>query len=188
LALPYKPKPAFQNRGRIIKEEPFKVNNKITAKEVRVVGDSIESGVYSLEKALEIAENEGLDLVEISPSAVPPVCKVVDYSKFKYELKKKQKELKSKTAKVEIKEIRFGPNTDEHDYQFKLKHALNFLKEGNKVKAYVNFFGRTIMFQARGIEMLNRFAKELEEVAIVEAAPKLEGKRMFLHLAPKGKK
>lgn len=188
MALINKPRPAYQNRGRIIKEEPFKVNEKITAKEVRVVGEGLEGGVYSLEKAIEIAENAGLDLVEISPSAVPPVCKVVDYSKFKYELKKKQKELKAKTAKVEIKEIRFGPNTDEHDYQFKLKHAFNFLKDGNKVKAYVNFYGRTIMFQDRGIEMLKRFAKELEEVAVVESAPKLEGKRMFLHLAPKGKK
>lgn len=189
MATPFTPNsgPPYGRRP-MKKEEPYKINQLILAKEVRVVGDGVEPAVLPLQKAIELAESMGLDLIEISPTAVPPVCKVADYSKFKYEMKKKQKELKAKTHKVEIKEIRFGPNTDEHDFQFKLKHAHNFLSNGDKVKAYVNFFGRTIMFKERGVEMLNRFAKELEEVGVVESAPKLEGKRMFLHLAPKGKK
>jgi translation initiation factor IF-3 len=132
-----------------------------------------------------MAEEQGLDLVEIAPNADPPVCKIIDYSKFKYDQKKKQKELKAKAHKVVIKEIRFGPNTDDHDYDFKLKHAINFLKEGAKVKAYVHFAGRTIVFKERGEIILLKFAQALEELAKVEEMPKLEGKRMFMMLSPK---
>jgi translation initiation factor IF-3 len=166
-------------------EEPYKVNEKIRVPKVRLVGENIEVGVYSLTEALQIAKGVGLDLVEISPNADPPVCKVIDYSKFKYEQKKKQKELKSKAHKVVVKEIRFGPNTDEHDYNFKLKHAQNFLKEGAKVKAYVHFVGRSIVYKERGELLLLKFAQNLEEVARVEDMPKLEGKRMILILTPK---
>jgi translation initiation factor IF-3 len=134
-----------------------------------------------------MAQAQALDLVEISDKATPPVCKIIDYSKFKYEQKKKQKEIKANAQKVVVKEIRFGPNTDDHDFEFKLKHAINFLKEGNKVKAYVQFVGRTIVFKERGEALLLRFAQGIEEVGRVEQLPKLEGKRMFLLLAPKGK-
>lgn len=167
------------------REEPYKVNEKIRAQKVRLVGENIEVGVYGINDALDIAKKAGLDLVEISPSADPPVCKVIDYSKFKYEQKKKQKELKSKAHKVVVKEIRFGPNTDEHDYNFKLKHAINFLKEGAKVKAYVHFVGRSIVYKERGEMLLLKFAQNLEEFARVEDLPKLEGKRMILILTPK---
>jgi translation initiation factor IF-3 len=170
-------------RGRA--EEPYKVNERIRAQKVRLVGENVEQGVYDLRAALDIAKQQELDLVEISPNAEPPVCKVIDYSKFKYEQKKKQKELKSKAHKVVIKEIRFGPNTDDHDFEFKLKHATNFLKEGAKVKAYVHFVGRTIVYKERGEILLLKFAQALEEVAKVEDMPRLEGKRMFLILAPK---
>lgn len=173
----------YPPRGRV--EEPYKVNGKITAREVRVVGDNVTVGVYPISEALKIAENQGLDLVEISPKAEPPVCKVIDYSKFKYDQKKKQKEIKAKSSKTVIKEIRFGPNTDEHDFNFKLKHAENFLKDGAKVKAYVQFRGRAIVFKERGEILLLKFAQALEEYAKVEQLPKLEGKRMFLFLAPK---
>ena len=138
--------------------------------------------------ALEIAEEEGLDLVEVSAKADPPVCRVIDYSKFKYEYKKKQKEIKSKAHKTVVKEIRFGPNTDDHDFNFKLKHAINFLKDGAKVRAYVHFVGRTIVFKERGEILLLRFAQELEEYGKVELMPKLEGKRMFLIVSPKSNK
>jgi len=144
--------------------------------------------VYPLSRAIELAEGQGLDLVEISPKADPPVCKVVDYSKFKYEQKKKQKEIKAKAHKTVLKEIRFGPNTDDHDFNFKLKHAINFLGDGAKVKAYVHFYGRTIVFKERGEILLLRFAQALEEYAKVEQLPKLEGKRMFLMLSPKALK
>ena len=144
--------------------------------------------VYQLDKALELAKEQGLDLVEISPKAVPPVCKIIDYSKFKYEQKKKQKEMKAKAHKTVLKEIRFGPNTDDHDFNFKLKHAINFLEEGNKVKAYVHFVGRTIVFKERGEILLLKFAQALEVHAKVEQLPKLEGKRMFLMLSPKAQK
>lgn len=166
-------------------EEPYKVNERIRAQKVRLVGENIEVGVYSLNDALDIAKKVGLDLVEISPNADPPVCKVIDYSKFKYEQKKKQKELKSKAHKVVVKEIRFSPNTDEHDYNFKLKHAINFLKEGAKVKAYVHFVGRSIVYKERGELLLLKFAQNLEDLARVEDLPKLEGKRMILILTPK---
>jgi translation initiation factor IF-3 len=149
------------------------------------VGENIQVGVYPLNEALEISKSQGLDLVEISPNADPPVCKVIDYSKFKYEQKKKEKELKSKAHKVVIKEIRFSPNTDDHDFNFKLKHAQNFLKEGAKVKAYVHFVGRSIVYKERGELLLLKFAQNLEELAKVEEMPKLEGKRMFLILTPK---
>ncbi|WP_343031464.1 translation initiation factor IF-3 [Xanthovirga aplysinae] len=161
------------------------MNRKITASEVRLVGDNVEVGIYRLDNALKIAQEQNLDLVEISPKADPPVCKVIDYSKFKYEQKKKQKEIKAKAQKTVIKEIRFGPNTDDHDFNFKLKHAQNFLKDGSKVKAYVHFVGRTIVFKERGEILLLKFAQALEEYAKVEQLPKLEGKRMFLFLAPK---
>ena len=154
---------------------------------MRVVGDDVESDVYAIEDALKLAEDRELDLVEISPKADPPVCKIVDYKKFLYMQKKKQKELKAKQSKVVIKEIRFGPNTDDHDFQFKLKHAQKFLEEGSKVKAYVFFKGRTIVFKERGEILLLKFATELEEVGIVEQMPKLEGKRMTMMINPKKK-
>ncbi|GAB3181635.1 translation initiation factor IF-3 [Telluribacter humicola] len=165
-------------------EEPYRINERITARQVRLVGDNVEQGVFDINKARSIAEAQNLDLVEIAPTASPPVCKVTDYSKFKYEQKKKQKEIKAKAQKVVIKEIRFGPNTDDHDFEFKLKHAINFLKEGSKVKAYVHFVGRTIVFKERGENLLNRFSAELTEYGKVEMEPKLEGKRMTVILAP----
>lgn len=152
---------------------------------MRVVGENVQTGVYDIQEALKIAEEQGLDLVEISPTADPPVCKVTDYSKFKYEQKKKQKEIKAKAQKTVLKEIRFGPNTDDHDFDFKLKHAINFLKEGAKVKAYVQFVGRTIVFKERGEILLLKFAQALEDVAKVDNLPQLEGKRMTLMLSPK---
>jgi translation initiation factor IF-3 len=156
--------------------------------EVRLVGENIEQGVYPFSKAIELAEAQSLDLVEISPNAVPPVCKVIDYAKFKYDQKKKQKEIKANATKTVIKEIRFGPNTDEHDFNFKLKHAVNFLKEGAKVKAYVHFVGRTIVFKERGEMLLLNFAKGLEEVGKPDDMPKLEGKRMSIIFTPKAQK
>jgi translation initiation factor IF-3 len=154
---------------------------------VRVVGDGIEQGVYPIQKALEIAREQGLDLVEIAPQIDPPVCKVIDYKKFLYELKKKQKEAKSKSTKVIVKEIRFGPHTDEHDYNFKRNHAINFLKDGAKVKAFVFFRGREIAFKEQGEILLLRFANELEEWGKAEQLPLLEGKRMIMIIAPKKK-
>lgn len=173
----------YPPRGRV--EEPYKVNRKITARQVRLVGDNVEVDIYPLQEALKIAEEQGLDLVEISPKADPPVCKVIDYSKFKYDQKKKQKEIKAKSSKTVIKEIRFGPNTDDHDFDFKRKHAEGFLTDGFKVKAYVQFRGRAIVYKERGEILLLKFAQALEEHAKVEQLPKLEGKRMFLFLAPK---
>ncbi len=153
---------------------------------VRVVGDNVtEPGVYPLREALSIADSLGLDLVEISPNADPPVCKVIDYSKFLYQQKKKQKEMKAKAVKVVVKEIRFGPQTDEHDFQFKLRHAQKFLSEGAKVKAFVFFKGRSILFKEQGEILLLRFATELEEFGKVEQLPKLEGKRMTMFISPK---
>ncbi len=183
-------KQRFRGRGRRIirAEEPYKVNEKITAAHVRVVGDNIKIGIYSIKQALEMSEDEGLDLVEISPKADPPVCKIIDYSKFKYEQKKKQKEIKAKAQKTVIKEIRFGPNTDDHDFNFKLKHAIKFLSEGAKLKAYVHFVGRTIVFKERGEILLLKFAQALEEYGKVEQLPKLERKRMYVILSPKSKK
>jgi translation initiation factor IF-3 len=145
----------------------------------------VEQGIYPIEQARRMAQEQNLDLVEISPTATPPVCRVIDYSKFKYEQKKKTRELKAKQTKVVIKEIRFGPNTDDHDFAFKLKHAQEFLKEGAKIKAYVHFVGRSIVFKERGEILLLKFAQALEDLGKVEQLPKLEGKRMFLYLAPK---
>ncbi|WP_026998344.1 translation initiation factor IF-3 [Eisenibacter elegans] len=170
-------------RGRV--EEPYRINERINAPQVRLVGENVEQGVYNTSQARSIAQAQGLDLVEISPKADPPVCRVIDYSKFKYEQKKKQKELKAKAQKVVVKEVRFGPNTDDHDFEFKLKHAQNFLKEGAKVKAYVHFVGRTIMHKERGEVLLLKFAQALEEIGKVEQLPKLEGKRMIMMMAPK---
>lgn len=171
------------------KEAQHRINNFITAPQVRLVGDNIEgSVVVSLREALRMADEEGLDLVEISPKADPPVCRIIDYQKFLYQQKKKAKEIKSKSVKIVIKEIRFGPNTDDHDYNFKLRHAENFLKEGAKVKAYVFFRGREIIFKDQGEILLLRFATDLEELGKVEQMPKLEGKRMNMLIAPKPKK
>jgi translation initiation factor IF-3 len=166
-------------------EEPYRINERIRVPQVRLVGENVPQGIFDVQQALRMAEEQNLDLVEISPNAVPPVCKVIDYSKFKYEQKKKQKEIKANAQKVVIKEIRFSPTTDDHDYDFKLKHALNFLKEGAKVKAYVQFSGREIVFKDQGYKLLERFAKALEEVGKVELEPKLEGKRMSMILTPK---
>jgi translation initiation factor IF-3 len=169
-------------------EEPYRINERIRVPQVRLVGENVPQGIYEIQQALKMAEEQNLDLVEISPNAVPPVCKVIDYSKFKYEQKKKQKEIKANAQKVVIKEIRFSPTTDDHDYDFKLKHALNFLKEGAKVKAYVQFSGREIVFKDQGYKLLERFAKALEEIGKVELEPKLEGKRMSMILTPKALK
>lgn len=162
-----------------------RINEQIHSREVRVVGDDIEPKVYPLSQALKMAEDAGLDLVEISPTAVPPVCKIIDYSKFLYQLKRKQKEMKAKQVKVNVKEIRFGPQTDDHDYNFKLRHAMGFLQDGDKVKAYVFFKGRSILFKEQGEVLLLRFANDLEEYGKVEQMPVLEGKRMTIFISPK---
>lgn len=152
------------------------------------MGDNVENGVYSIERAIRMADDMGLDLVEISPNANPPVCKIVDYQKFLYQLKKREKELKAKAVKIEVKEIRFGPQTDDHDYNFKLRHAEEFIKDGNKVKAYVFFKGRSILFKEQGEVLLLRLANDLEEIAKVDSLPTLEGKRMIIMLSPKPNK
>ena len=162
----------------------YRVNEQIRVREVRIVGDG-GSTVVPTRQALDMAREQGVDLVEISPNAQPPVCRLIDYSKFLYQQKKRAKEMKAKQVKVEVKEIRFGPQTDEHDYQFKLKHAKEFLEEGNKVRAYVFFRGRSILFKEQGEVLLLRFANDLEEFGKVESMPSLEGKKMFLYLAPK---
>ncbi len=169
----------------MIKVDPHNINEKITAPEVRLVGDNVEVGVYKLSQALALAKEQELDLVEISPKAVPPVCKILEYKKFLYEQKKREKALKSKATKVVIKEIRFGPQTDEHDYEFKKKHAVKFLSEGAKLKAFVFFKGRSIVFKEQGQILLLRLAQDLEEFGKVEQLPQLEGKRMTMFIAPK---
>ncbi len=166
-------------------KQQYRVNEQIRVREVRIVGDDIESSVVSTSKALQMAEQRGVDLVEISPNAEPPVCRLIDYSKFIYQQKKHQKEIKAKQVKVDVKEIRFGPQTDDHDYNFKLKHAQGFLSDGDKVKAYVFFKGRSILFKEQGEVLLLRFAADLEEYGKVEQMPQLEGKRMIMFLAPK---
>lgn len=178
------------HRGRVPRrtEPEHRINRSIRSEEVRVVGENIESKVLPIREALELADEMALDLVEISPKAVPPVCKVTDYKKFLYEQKKRQKELKAKQSKIVLKEIRFGPNTDDHDFNFKLNHAKKFLNDGAKLKAFVFFKGRTIVFKERGEILLLRFAQELEEYGIVEQMPKLEGKRMIMLINPKKKK
>ena len=195
---PFPPKP-YQGGGnqnhagvrgrRPEKENPNRINHEITAPMVRVVGENVEPNlVIPIRQALAMAEQMELDLIEISPKADPPVCRIADYQKFLYQQKKKAKELKANQVKVTVKEIRFGPQTDDHDYNFKLKHAENFLNEGAKVKAYVVFRGRSIVFKEQGEILLLRFATDLEEIAKVEMMPKLDGKKMNMILAPKGKK
>jgi translation initiation factor IF-3 len=166
-------------------ENPHKINHEIRAPVVRVVGENVEPGILNIKEAREIADSLGLDLVEISPTANPPVCKVIDYKKFLYEQKKKQKEIKAKTAKIVVKEIRLGPNTDDHDFNFKLNHAKKFLQDGAKVKVDVFFKGRSIIYKDKGEIILLKFAQELEEYGKVERLPKLEGKRMIMIIMPK---
>jgi translation initiation factor IF-3 len=176
-------------RGRAPRRElEHRINDLIRVPEVRLVGDNVEARVYSTREALDRAKELGLDLVEISPNAVPPVCRIVDYNKFLYEKKKKEKEIKANSKKQEVKEIRFTANTDDHDVEFKAKHAEKFLQEGNKVKTTLMFRGRTIVFKERGELLLLQFAKKLEEIASVEQLPTLEGKRMMMTLTPKSKK
>ncbi|WP_207426342.1 translation initiation factor IF-3 [Pedobacter sp. SYSU D00535] len=177
------PRPPFKK-----KEAEHNINEFIKAPQIRLVGDNVEQGVYSLSEARAIAEEQELDLVEISPNANPPVCKVIDYNKFIYEQKKKLKEIKANAKQTIIKEIRFGPNTSEHDFQFKLKHAVSFLEAGEKVRAYVHFKGRAIVYKEQGEILLLKFAQALEEYGKVEQLPKLEGKRMFLIVGPKATK
>lgn len=170
-------------------ERQYPVNDEITAEQVRLVGDNVPNpGIYKLEDAMKLAEEMGLDLVLISSQVNPPVCKILDYQKFIYQQKQKQKEIKAKSAKVIVKEIRFGPNTDEHDYNFKLKHAINFLQDGAKVKAYVFFKGRSIMYTEQGENLLRKFIEDLSAYAKVEQEPKLDGKRMIVILSPLQKK
>ncbi len=197
MAVPYRPKPSYppkprpqrDDRNQNQQQNQLRINNQISAPTVRVVGEGIEGAqVMSLRDALRLADEQELDLIEISPKADPPVCRIADYQKFLYQQKKKAKEIKAKQAKVVIKEIRFGPQTDDHDYNFKLRHAQNFLQEGDKVKAYVFFRGRAIVFKEQGEILLLRFATDLEELAKVEMMPTLEGKRMTMMLAPKPKK
>ncbi|WP_409220542.1 MULTISPECIES: translation initiation factor IF-3 [Croceitalea] len=178
----FRPQPRRENKN------PHNINEKILSPEVRLVGDNIEVGVYPIRKALDKAEELELDLVEISPKANPPVCKIIDYKKFLYEQKKREKVMKAKATKVIVKEIRFGPQTDDHDYEFKKRHAEKFLKEGAKLKAYVFFKGRSIVYKDQGEILLLRLASELEEVGKVEQMPKLEGKRMTMFIAPKASK
>ena len=199
MAGPYRPKPSGFNKPSGSRPDPrfahkkdeneLAINNQIHAAQVRLVGDNIpEPGIYPLSKALALADQLELDLVEISAKADPPVCKILDYQKYIYKQKKKAKEMKAKSTKVVIKEIRFGPNTDEHDFQFKLKHAREFLQEGSKVKATIFFRGRSIMFKDQGEKQLLRFAVELEEFGRAETMPTLEGKRMNIMIAPVKKK
>ncbi|MCY7422966.1 MAG: translation initiation factor IF-3 [Chitinophagaceae bacterium] len=169
-------------------QQEHRTNRMIRIPEVRLVGEGIEPGVYPTEQALAMAEAQGLDLVEISPNAAPPVCRIIDYKKFLYEKKRKEKEMKANAKQSEVKEIRFTPGTDDHDFDFKCKHAEKFLKDGNKVKAYVQFKGRAIMFKDRGELLLLKFAERLSEVGVLESMPKMEGKRMLVIFAPKAQK
>ena len=180
--------PRFNPRFQRQQEPEHRINDRIRVPEIRLVGENITVGVYNTQDALKIAADQGLDLVEISPTANPPVCKVIDYKKFLYEKKRKEKEMKANSKQSEIKEIRFTPGTDDHDFDFKTKHAENFLKEGHKVRAYVQFKGRAINYSDRGQVLLLKFAQKLEECGIPEQMPKLEGKKMFITLAPKAKK
>src|SRR6476661_11131963 len=183
-------KPGGFNRGRFAprREAEHRINHHIRVPQVRLVGDNVTVGVYSTQEAMKIAQEQGLDLVEISPQADPPVCKVIDYNKFLYEKKRKEKEMKAKSKSAEVKEIRFTPGTDDHDFDFKAKHAEKFLKDGNKVKAYVQFRGRAIMFKERGELVLLKFAERLAEIGQPEGLPKLEGKRMLMIISPKTQK
>jgi len=185
---PRQPRGNFNPRFRKEQQQEHRTNNMIRVPQVRLVGDNVEVGVYAIQEALKMAQEQQLDLVEISPQADPPVCKIIDYNKFLYEKKKKEKEMKSKSKTAEVKEIRFTPGTDDHDFDFKARHAESFLKEGNKVKAYVQFKGRAIMFKERGELVLLKFAERLAEVGQPEGLPKLEGKRMLMIIAPKSQK
>ena len=185
---PRQPRGSFNPRFRKEQQQEHRTNQMIRVPSVRLVGDNVEVGVYSTQDALRMAQEQQLDLVEISPQADPPVCKIIDYNKFLYEKKKKEKEMKAKSKSAEVKEIRFTPGTDDHDFDFKSKHAENFLKEGNKVKAYVQFKGRAIMFKERGELLLLKFAERLADFGQPEALPKMEGKRMLMIFAPKSQK
>lgn len=182
---PRPPRGAFNPRFKKEQQQEHRTNHMIRVPEVRLVGDNVEVGIYPTPEALKIAQSQFLDLVEISPGANPPVCKIIDYNKFLYEEKKKKKEMKAKAKTSEVKEIRFTPNTDDHDFEFKVKHAEKFLKDGDKVKAHVQFKGRAIMFKERGELLLLKFADRLKEVGALEGLPKLEGKRMQVMFAPK---
>jgi len=185
---PRPPRGTFNPRFKKEQQQEHRTNQMIRVPNVRLVGENIETGIYPTVEAQKIANELGLDLVEISPQADPPVCKVIDYNKFLYEKKKREKDMKAKSKVSEVKEIRFTPNTDDHDFDFKSKHAENFLKDGNKVKAYVQFKGRAIMFKERGELLLLKFAERLVDVGTLESMPKLEGKRMFAIFAPKSQK
>src|SRR5882757_839742 len=185
---PRPPRGAFNPRFRKEQQQEHRTNQMIRVPQVRLVGDNVEVGVYPTSEALKMAQDQQLDLVEISPNADPPVCKIIDYNKFLYDKKKKEKEMKAKSKVSEVKEIRFTPNTDDHDFDFKAKHAEGFLKDGNKVKAYVQFKGRAIQFQERGQLLLLKFAERLAEIGVLESMPKMEGRRMLAMFAPKGKK
>lgn len=181
-------KPFFRGPKFTKKEDEHRINGRITSLKVRMVGENVEPGIYDLSKALSMAESLELDLVEISPNVDPPVCKIMDYKKFIYDKKKREKEIKANTVKVLVKEIRFTSNTDEHDVEFKAKHAEKFLQEGHKVKCYLQFRGRDIVFQDRAKVLLSNFAEKLSDVGVVESEPKTEGRRMFMTLAPKVKR
>ncbi|MBE7171802.1 MAG: translation initiation factor IF-3 [Williamsia sp.] len=185
---PRPPRGNFNPRFRKEQQQEHRTNHMIRVPQVRLVGENVEVGVYSIQDALRMAHDQALDLVEISPTADPPVCKIIDYNKFLYEKKRKEKEMKAKAKVSEVKEIRFTPGTDDHDFDFKSKHAENFLAEGNKVKAYVQFKGRAIQFKERGELLLLKFADRLKEVGVLEGMPKMEGKRMLVIFAPKPQK
>ena len=185
---PRPPRGAFNPRFKKEQQQEHRTNHMIKVPEVRLVGENIEPGIYATVDAAKIAKEQELDLVEISPGANPPVCKIIDYNKFLYEEKKKKKEQKAKSKTSEVKEIRFTPNTDDHDFEFKVKHAEKFLTDGNKVKAHVQFKGRAIMFKERGELLLLKFADSLKDVGALEGLPKMEGKRMLVMFAPKVQK
>ncbi len=188
MAFSPRPPRGFNPRFKKEQNQEHRTNHMIRVPQVRLVGDNVEPGVYPTQEAQKMANEQALDLVEISPNADPPVCKIIDYNKFLYEKKKKEKEMKANSKVSEVKEIRFTPNTDDHDFNFKAKHAEEFLKDGNKVKAYVQFKGRAIMFKERGELLLLKFAERLAEIGAPEGLPKLEGKRMLIIFAPKSQK
>jgi translation initiation factor IF-3 len=185
---PRPPRGNFNPRFRKEQQQEHRTNHMIRVPQVRLVGENVEVGVYSILDAQKMAQDQGLDLVEISPAADPPVCKIIDYNKFLYDKKKKEKEMKAKSKTSEVKEVRFTPNTDDHDFEFKSKHAEKFLQDGNKVKAHVQFKGRAIMFKERGELLLLKFADRLKDVGVLEGMPKMEGKRMQIMFAPKSQK
>ncbi|HPZ88673.1 MAG TPA: translation initiation factor IF-3 [Flavihumibacter sp.] len=188
MAFPPRPRGGFNPRFKKEQQQEHRTNQMIRVPQVRLVGDNVTVGVYPIQEAQRMAQDLALDLVEISPNADPPVCRIIDYNKFLYEKKKKEKEMKAKAKQSEVKEIRFTPNTDDHDFNFKAKHAEEFLREGNKVKAYVQFRGRAIQFKDRGELLLLKFAERLAEFGVLEGMPKMEGKRMLAIWAPKSQK